>query len=60
MPLEADEQPLSVQAVNGEVVMTGPRVAIALQPPAAEETARRLSAAAESAWLQQQGGVTDN
>lgn len=52
MTLEADEQPLTVQALNGEVVMTGPRVAIALKPSAAVETARRLTAAAEAAAQQ--------
>lgn len=49
MTLNADEQPLDVEVLNGEVVMTGPRVAIALCPRAAMETARRLVAAAGSA-----------
>jgi hypothetical protein len=52
MTLNAEEQPLSVQALNGEVVMTGPRVAIALGPEAATETARRLAAAADMALRQ--------
>ena len=37
MTLNAEEHPLSVDVRNGEVVMTGPRVAIALQPAAATE-----------------------
>ncbi len=49
MTLNAEEQPLSVDVLDGEVVMTGPRVAIALQPSAAIETARRLVAAANLA-----------
>jgi hypothetical protein len=49
MTLNAEEQPLKVDVLNGEVVMTGPRVAIALQPGAATETARRLVAAADLA-----------
>ena len=49
MTLNAEEQPLKVDVLNGEVVMTGPRVAIALRPSAATETARRLVAAAELA-----------
>lgn len=49
MTLNAEEQPLTVDVLNGEVVMTGPRVAIALQPGAATETARRLVAAANLA-----------
>jgi hypothetical protein len=38
------------------VIMTGPRVAIALRPSAATETARRLVAAAELA-IEQAAGV---
>lgn len=49
MTMNAEEQPLNVDVRNGEVVMTGPRVAIALQPTAASETARRLVAAADRA-----------
>jgi len=52
MTLNAEEHPLSVDVRNGEVVMTGPRVAIALQPAAATETARRLAAAADLAMEQ--------
>lgn len=47
--LTADDAPLAIEAKDGEVVMTGPRVAIALTPAAAAETARRLAAAASSA-----------
>ncbi|MCW6533918.1 hypothetical protein [Sphingomonas lycopersici] len=56
MTLNAEEQPLKVDVLNGEVVMTGPRVAIALRPSAATETARRLVAAAELA-IEQAGGA---
>lgn len=49
MTLNAEEQPLKVDVLNGEVVMTGPRVAIALHPTAATETAQRLLAAANLA-----------
>lgn len=52
MTLGAEEQPLKVDVLNGEVVMTGPRVAIALNPSAATETARRLVAAADLAVQQ--------
>lgn len=52
MTLNAEEQPLSVAVLNGEVVMTGPRVAIAMEPKAAIETARRLAAAADEATQQ--------
>lgn len=58
MTLNAEEQPLNVQALNGEVVMTGPRVAIALCPQAATETARRLIEAAGAAACQAQSGET--
>jgi predicted RecA/RadA family phage recombinase len=44
--LTADEDALSIEAKDGEVVMTGPRVAVALTPAAAAETARRLAEAA--------------
>jgi len=56
MTLNAEEQPLSVNVLNGEVVMTGPRVAIAMEPGAAAETARRLVEAAGIAA--EQGGAT--
>lgn len=49
MPGDAEAQPLDVEVVNGEVVMTGPRVAVALDSDAATETARRLMAAAQEA-----------
>lgn len=57
MTLNAEEQPLKVDVLNGEVVMTGPRVAIALQPGAATETARRLVAAADLAIEQTRAGI---
>lgn len=56
MTLNAEGQPLSVDVLNGEVVMTGPRVAIAMEPGAAAETARRLVEAAGIAA--EQGGAT--
>jgi len=56
MTLNAEEQPLKVDVLNGEVVMTGPRVAIALRPNAAIETARRLVAAADLASRQERSG----
>lgn len=49
MTLNAEQQPLKVDVLDGEVVMTGPRVAIALHPTAATETAQRLLAAADLA-----------
>lgn len=52
MATDVESQPLDVQVVNGEVVMTGPRVAIAITPPAAHETARRLAEAAARATPQ--------
>jgi hypothetical protein len=52
MTLNAEEHPLSVEVLNGEVVMTGPRVAIAMRPTAASETARRLVEAADIAVQQ--------
>ena len=57
MTLNAEEQPLKVDVLNGEVVMTGPRVAIALQPGAATETARRLVVAADLAVEQTRPGI---
>ena len=58
MTLNAEEQPLKVDVLNGEVVMTGPRVAIALHPMAATETAQRLLAAADQA-IEQARAATD-
>lgn len=57
MTLNAEEQPLKVDVLNGEVVMTGPRVAIALHPTAATETAQRLLAAADLAIEQARAGA---
>lgn len=45
MSPDAEGQPLDVEVINGEVVITGPRVAVALAIGAAAETARRLMAA---------------
>lgn len=56
MSTQAEEQPLTVSALDGEVVLTGPRVAIALRPFAAAETARRLANAAETARRQAETG----
>jgi hypothetical protein len=43
-------EPMTVRAVDGEVVVLGPdSVAISLSPDAAEESARRLIEAAEDA-----------
>ncbi|PSC05945.1 hypothetical protein SLNSH_06095 [Alsobacter soli] len=47
--LDTDRTPLNVEIYNGEVVVTGPRVAVALTADAAAETARRLAAAASEA-----------
>lgn len=44
--LTADNNALLIDTQDGEIVMTGPRVAVALTPAAAAETARRLAAAA--------------
>ena len=60
MSLNAEERPLTVDVLDGEVVMTGPRVAIALQPQAATETARRLVAAAERAIEQTKAASVHN
>ena len=47
--------PLEAQAVEGEVVLTAPlgSAAVSLTPDAAEATARRLQAAAQSARAQE-------
>lgn len=50
--VEPDTDPLSVDALEGEVVMTGPRVSVAMTPEAAAETAERLRLAAEAAQAQ--------
>ena len=44
--LETELQALDVQVLEHEVVLLGPRVAIALSAEAAAETARRLAEAA--------------
>lgn len=47
---EAYEEPLGVEAFDGEVVITGPgRVGVSLTASAAAQTAQRLAAAAEAA-----------
>lgn len=48
-PLDADLEALKVHVMNSEVVLLGPRVAVALSADAAAETARRLAAAAAQA-----------
>lgn len=49
---EAVSSPMTVQVVDGDVVVLGPNsVAIALTPAAAEESARRLLAAAALARI---------
>jgi hypothetical protein len=47
--LDTDHQALDVQVLGREVVLLGPRVAIALSAAAAAETARRLAEAATEA-----------
>lgn len=47
--LDAQQEALDVEAHSGEVVITGPRVAVALTPAAAAETARLLAQAADFA-----------
>jgi hypothetical protein len=49
----AYSEPMTVQPIDGEVVIIGPdAVAVALTPDAAEESARRLGAAAAEARRQ--------
>ena len=49
-PLATEWEALTVQVMQKEVVLLGPRVAVALTAAAAAETARRLAdAAAEAA-----------
>lgn len=51
--LTACKEPSEVNAEQGEVIVEGPDgVAVSLTPEAAEETARRLSAAAVEARRQ--------
>jgi len=52
--LGAYDQPLAVEALDGEVVLTSQSgaVAVALTPDAALETARRLQRAAEQAGFE--------
>lgn len=48
--IHAFSEPMNVRAVDGEVVIIGPdSVAVSLTPAAAEESARRLQAAAAEA-----------
>lgn len=47
---DAFDEPMTVTAVEGEVVILGPEaIALALTPDAAEESARRLMTAAAQA-----------
>jgi hypothetical protein len=47
---EAYSEPMTVRVVDGEVVVLGPdAVSVSLTPDAAEESARRLEAAATEA-----------
>jgi hypothetical protein len=48
-PLATEWKALTVQVMDKEVVLLGPRVAIALTAAAAAETARRLADAAAEA-----------
>jgi hypothetical protein len=48
-PLDTEWEALKVHVIDREVVLLGPRVAIALTADAAAETARRLAAAAKQA-----------
>ena len=45
-PLETEMEALNVQVLECEVVLLGPRVAVALSAAAAAETAKRLADAA--------------
>jgi hypothetical protein len=45
-PLETEMEALDVQVLEREVVLLGPRVAVALSAAAAAETAKRLADAA--------------
>jgi hypothetical protein len=47
--LDTEVEALKVQVLDREVVLLGPRVAVALSADAAAETARRLAAAAKLA-----------
>jgi hypothetical protein len=47
--LDTEVEALNVQVMDHEVVLLGPRVAVALSADAAAETARRLAAAAKLA-----------
>ena len=47
--LDTEQQALDVKVLEREVVLLGPRVAVALSAAAAAETARRLAAAADMA-----------
>jgi hypothetical protein len=54
--LDTEVEALKVQVIDREVVLLGPRVAVALSADAAAETARRLAAAAELAALDGDAG----
>ena len=58
---EAYSEPMTVTAVDGEVVITGPdAVAVSLTPDAAVESARRLESAATQARAMRGPYVTDS
>jgi hypothetical protein len=49
-PIEPFDEPTEAECIDGEVVMLGPgTIAASMTPQAAEETARRLQAAARRA-----------
>ena len=55
----AYSEPMTVQSIDGEVVITGPdAIAAALTPEAADESARRLTAAAAEARQQRTDGIS--
>ena len=54
--LDTDLQALNVQVMEREVVLLGPRVAVALSAAAAAETAKRLAVAAAVAAQAESNG----
>jgi hypothetical protein len=58
--LEAQSEPLTVSVRDGEVVMTGSRVAVALTAEAARRTAERLASAAEAVTDQPKAPASDS
>lgn len=50
MPLKAYDEPTKATAIDGEVVLNGPDgVDVSITPDAAEESARRMTTAADRA-----------